>query len=58
MKIESAEEETAAKEGEIIQKVILIEAITVVGKFRISVLSLHEFVDEVEGRNGGYQKQC
>lgn len=50
MKIEFAEKKTAAKERKVVQKEILVKAITIVRIFRITVFSLHELVNKVKGR--------
>jgi len=51
VKVESAKEKTASKECKIVQKEILVKAIAIVCKLRITVFSLHELVDKVKGRH-------
>ena len=50
MKIESAKKKAATKECEIVQKEVLVKAITIVCKLGITIFSLHEFVNKIKGR--------
>lgn len=53
MKVESAECHSAGEEGQVIDVVVLVEAIGTVYELRIAILSLQHLVDEVEGRHTG-----